>query len=226
MKNITCFFSAIIILFFSLLPAQAEKTTEYLQYADEKVTLDIYNPGGSSCAVAVLIHGAAGISGDRAVRYQNFATDLMKNGIIAINVHYFDSKQNNWVDTIRNTISYVQKIPNADINRIGLIGYSFGGILALKVASIDNRVKLLATSAGFLPANFTKEDALRLPKILMISGDQDSAMITLNTLRQWLSEEGRPFEVKIDKGLGHDNIPMNVFQQDWQTILRFFVKNL
>jgi len=226
MGNIRYFFYAILIIFLSSSVTYAEKTTEYLQYAAEKVTLDIYNPGGDRCPVAILIHGASGIEGDRATRYKNFATDLMKNGIIAINVHYFDSKQNNWIDTIRHTISYVQQIPSADISRIGLIGYSLGGTLALKTASIYNRVKLLATASGFLPAGFTKEDALRLPKILMISGDQDSAINTLNTLRQWLAESGQPFEVKIDKGIGHDNVPMNVFQQDWETIVRFFVNNL
>ncbi len=226
MKNITYLFSAVIILLLSIHPTQAEKTIEYLQYADEKVTLDIYNPGGMSRAVAILIHGASGIEGDRATRYKNFAMDLMQKGIIAINVHYFDSKQDNWFDTIRYTIGYVQQISNADMARIGLIGYSLGGTLALKVASFDDRVKLLATASGFLPAGFMKEEALRLPKILMISGDQDPAINTLNTLRQWLAEAGKPVEVKIDKGLGHDNVPMNVFQEDWQTIVQFFVKNL
>ena len=225
MKSITCLLSAIII-FLSIQSARAEKITEYLQYADEKVTLDIYNPGGSNRPVAILIHGAAGISGDRAERYRNFATDLMKNGIIAVNVHYFDSKRDNWVNTIRQTINHVQQIPNANSNRIGLIGYSLGGTLALQVASIDNRVKLLATGSGYLPLGFTKEHALRLPKILMISGDQDSAINTLNTISQWLIESGKPFEVKIDRGLGHDNIPMNVFQEDWDAIVRFFVRNL
>jgi dienelactone hydrolase len=226
MKSITYLFSAIIILLLSIQPAGAEKTTAYLKYADETVKLDIYNPGGEGCAVAILIHGASGIEGDRATRYENFATDLMQKGIIAINVHYFDSKQNNWVNTILETISYTQKIPNVDKNKIGLIGYSLGGTLALRAASFDNRVKLLATASGFLPAGFTKEEALRLPKILMISGDQDPAINTLNTLRQWLAESGKSFEVKIDKGIGHDNVPMNVFQEDWQTIVQFFVKNL
>lgn len=226
MKNIKYLFSIIIILLLFRCPTFAEKTTEHLRYADESVTLDIYNPGYNSCSVAILIHGAAGIEGDRAIRYAGFATDLMQKGIIAINAHYFESKQSNWTNTIRETISYAQKIPNADKNRIGLIGYSLGGTLAIKVASTDKRVKLLAISAGFLPTGFAKEDTAHLPKTLMISGDQDAAMHTLHTLSQWFTELGKPFETKIDEGIGHDNIPMDVFNEDWEAIVRFFVNNL
>lgn len=225
-RNTKYLFYNIIILFLFIYPVYAEKSTEYLKYADETVTLDIYNPASYNCPVAILIHGAAGIEGDRAARYAGFATDLMNEGIIAINVHYFDSKKNNWVNTILETISYAQKIPNADKDRIGLIGYSLGGTLALQSASIDSRVKLLAITAGFLPIGFNKENAARLPETLMISGDQDQAIHTLNTLKQWFGELGKPFQIKIDEGVGHGNIPMNIFQEDWETIVRFFVDNL
>lgn len=168
-----------------------------------------------------MIHGAAGIKGDRAVRYRGFATDLMNEGIIAINVHYFDSKRSNWVNTIVKTIDYAQTILNTDKSKIGLVGYSLGGTIALKVASIDSRVRLLAINAGFLPTGFTKEDAVKLPKTLMISGTKDSSVHTLYKLREWFTELGKLFQTKIDEGFGH-TVPIKLFKENWETIVIFF----
>jgi dienelactone hydrolase len=212
----------------ALIFAQAPKekiTTHTLRYDNESVNLDIYNPGTQDCPVVILIHGAAGIEGDRALRYKKFAVDLMDEGIIAINVHYFDSKKENWASTIIYTINYAQTIPNADKSRIGLVGYSLGGTLALKVASIYNKVTLLAINAGFLPERFTKDDAARLPKTLIISGSKDKAVDTLYTLSNWLSELNKPFQTKINKGIGHDDVPLDVFKEDWEAIIIFLTNN-
>lgn len=216
------FLFSILILLFSGSVSYAEKRQEYLKYWNESVKLDIYDPGFSGCAVVILLHGSAGIEGDRATRYESFATDLMEKGIMAINVHYFDSAQVNWTNTILQTINYVNKIPNADPKRIGLVGYSLGGTLALGAASIDNRVKLLVLNAPYLPVGFSKESAAALPKTLIISGDQDQAINSLETLTGWLGELGKPFWTKINKGFGHDNIPLDVFQEDWDAAVRFF----
>jgi len=216
----------IIILLLLTSFAFAAKEKANLEYGDEKVRLDIYNPARYNCPVVILIHGAAGIEGDRADRYAGFATDLMNKGIIAINVYYFDSKRQNWIQTIIETINYIKNISNADEDRIGIVGYSLGGTIALKVASLDNRVKALAINSGFLPSGFTKEDAAKLPKTLMISGSEDRAIDTLNTLRQWFTELGKPFQTKINAGLGHDNIPGSIFLENWDTIVKFFTTNL
>lgn len=215
---------AVSFLFTSF--AFSEENQIYLRYANEKVRLDIYNPTHYSCPIVILIHGAAGIEGDRAERYRGFATDLMNRGVIAINVHYFDSKKENWTETILQTINYIQNIPNADKSRIGIVGYSLGGTIALKVASTDKRVKVLAINSGFLPSGFTKEDAVCLPKTLIISGSEDSAINTLNLLKQWSLELGRSFQTEINEGIGHDNVPIKVFEENWGTIVKFLIDNL
>ena len=197
---------------------------EVLQYDNEKVTIDIYSPGAGYRPVAILIHGAAGISGDRAERYKGFATDLMNEGIIAINVHYFESKRPNWLKTIIEAISYAERIPNVKKHKIGLIGYSLGGTIALKVASMDDRVKLLAINAGYMPAGFSKRDAANLPKTFMISGTNDSAINTLNQLSAWFKELNIPFETKINQGMGH-SVPMSIFRENWQAIVDFYIRN-
>jgi dienelactone hydrolase len=205
--------------------AFAEESIEYLKYSNEKVRLDIYNPELYRIPVVILIHGSAGIEGDRAERYRGFATDIMNKGMIAINVHYFDSGKENWIETIIQTIDYVKNIENADTNRIGIVGYSLGGTIALLVSASDKRVKVLALNAGSLPGGFTIKEAVRLPKTLMICGSNDTAINALNKLEQWFKELGKPFETKINEGLGHDS-PPDVFQENWQAIVKFMVDNL
>ena len=221
------FVITVAILFFSVPSLFAEMSREYLEYGTERIRLDVYNPGFAKCPVVVLIHGASGIeSADRALRYKQFATDLMNSGFIAINVYYFDTKGKQWAKTIIETINHSQKISNADMSRIGLVGYSLGGVIGLNVAASDKRVKALAMNAGFLPGGFSKTDAARLPLTLMISGDKDPAMETLTKLAGWFDELGKPYEKKIDQGIGHDNVPLDVFEEDWNTILRFLKNHL
>ena len=197
---------------------------QYLEYDREKVQIDIYNPGLKSCPVVVLIHGAAGISGDRAERYRNFAMSLKKKGIIAINVHYFDTKWDR-VTAIIKAVDFAQGMPNADKDNIGLAGYSLGGTIALLVASRDDRIKALAISAGYMPSGFGRQDAARLPKTYFTTGSEDTAMQTLRALEAWFKEMGKPFESRVVKGYGHD-MPQELFDENWNTIVAYFVKNL
>lgn len=91
MAQLRCITCAVAISLALVSFAYAEETIGFLQYDTETVRLDIYNPGLESCPVVILIHGAAGIEGDRAIRYRGFATDLMNEDIIAINAGYLPS---------------------------------------------------------------------------------------------------------------------------------------
>ncbi len=195
-------------------------STHYLSYASEKVKLDIYHPGKDQCPIAILIHGAAGIEGERAQRYRDFASDLMKQGIIAINVHYFDSDEYNWIETIVQTINYAQTLPNADPSKIALIGYSLGGTIALVAASDDDRVSLLVINSGYLPAGFDKEKARKLPPTYILAGTEDKAIETLKALQSWLAEFGIPMRTLINQGYGHA-VPVEMFNQNWKSIVAF-----
>ena len=199
-------------------------SVQYLEYDNEKVQIDIYNPGRKSCSVVILLHGAKGITGDRAARYRGFATSLKKRGIIAINIHYFDCKGDK-AKAVRKAIDYAENIPNADAGSIGIVGYSAGGTLALIVASNETRLKALVINSGYLPIGLGKEDAARLPRTYMISGSKDHAMNTLLKLKKWFGELGKPFESRINRGYGH-SVPVDIFEKDWNTTVDFFVRHL
>ncbi|MDD5070317.1 MAG: dienelactone hydrolase family protein [Candidatus Omnitrophica bacterium] len=200
-------------------------SVDHLQFLGQRVRIDVYNPGAGTekRPVVILIHGAAGIKGDRAVRYKGFAQSLMNRGMIAINVHYFDSQKQNWVKTFIKAIDYAQTIPNADKTKIGVVGYSLGGGIALRVASWDKRVTALVVNSGYLPAGFTKSNAASLPTTYILSGTEDKSINTLYTIQKWFKELGKPFRSKIDQGMGH-TIPMNLFNQNWRTIVNFFAQ--
>lgn len=208
-----------------LLDVPTGKSRQILQYdtRHEKVTvrLDVYNPGYKNAPVIILIHGSAGIEKNgRDERYQKFATDLMEDDFIAINVYYFDSHRNKWIQTIIETISFAQSIADADPERIGLVGYSLGGSIGLSVASRDARVKALAVESGSLPGGFGIEQARHLPATYMSSGDREASFKTLQALKEWLREADQIFESHIDKGLGH-SVPMPLFWKNWGRIRDF-----
>ncbi|MBD3245605.1 MAG: hypothetical protein GF333_01160 [Candidatus Omnitrophica bacterium] len=200
------------------------ESTEYLTLGNKRVKVDVYNPGRPGSPVVLVIHGSAGITGKRASRYRRFGYDLMNQGIIAVNVHYFESSQPMWVRTFVKAIDFAQSIPNADEDKIGMVGYSLGGTVALQVASRDPRIKLLAISAGYFPPGFTKFHASRLPKMYFRSGSKDNSIKTLRRLKSWYEEYGKSFTYEVDKGYGH-TIPMTMFWDNWRSIVMWFADN-
>ncbi|MFC1590672.1 alpha/beta hydrolase [Candidatus Omnitrophota bacterium] len=213
-------------------PASAGDSTNYLLYEGEKVRVDIYNPGYKSCPVVILVHGGAGIKGDRAIRYRNFALDLKKHGIIAINVHYFECKKRkmsrikNGIYAVKKTMDVIPAIPNADKDRIGIVGYSVGGNVVLRAGSQDNRVKAVAASHAVSLSGVSKRDVAKLPATYIICGSKDkSAMKVYGKLKQWFSELGKPFKSEVGSH-GHNDIPMPVFEAQWDSIVGFFDETL
>ena len=183
------------------------------------------NPGGGKCPVVIILHGSSGIEGDRAVRYKRFAEELQQEGIIAINAHYFDVEKKFRIQAITKVVSYARNIVNADKRKLGLVGYSLGGTIAMSVASRDSRVKLLALSSCVLPEGFSREDSWILPTTFMVAGTEEDAFDTYEKLSGWLREADKPFESKINEGIGRDDIPVDMFWENWSGIVKFCVKN-
>jgi dienelactone hydrolase len=204
-------------------------STQYLEYDQKRIRLDVYNPGVEGCPAVILIHGSAGISGDRAVRYREFATGLMKRGILAINMHYFESPNprvynREWERTTVKTITYAQRISNVDKNKIGLIGYSLGGSIALYVSSKDDRISVIAVNAPPMPSRFTEEDAKKLPTTLILAGTKDkSAYDALKKIKGWRDKNELETHTREDP-YGHNDVPMDVFEAQWKDIEDFMEK--
>lgn len=204
------------------------KSRQAIIVGSSKVRLDVYRPADKKkTPVVILLHGSGGIEDQiRSERYHRFAMDLMNDGITAINVYYFDSSQDQWQGTVRAVIDYAMRIRGVDSDKVGLVGYSLGGTLALSVASQDARVKALALASGTLPIGFNGDQAKLLPPTAFITGDKDKSFAALQQLRQWFKSYKKPIEFKINPGQGHVIESMDEFYADWNELRGFLSKIL
>ncbi|HXG17455.1 MAG TPA: alpha/beta fold hydrolase [Methylomirabilota bacterium] len=104
----------------------------------------------------VLCHGFTGL---RAVILPDYARVFAAAGFVVLTFDYRGfggSEGTKWrlipleqIDDIRNAITYLQRQPEVDPERIGLWGTSFGGGHAPYTAGIDARVKAVVGQVGF-----------------------------------------------------------------------------
>ena len=109
-------------------------------------------------ATIIMLHGFPGV-----VMNFDIATSLHQSGWNVLVINYRgawgskgDFSFTNSLEDVFATIKYIKQddvaIENrVDVNRIALIGHSFGGFLALKTASLDPSIKTIVSMSG---ANF------------------------------------------------------------------------
>jgi len=54
-----------------------------------------------------------------------------------------------FTEDIRAAIDYSEKLPNVDINRVGVLGLSIGGAASIYAAALDKRIKSVVTGGSF-----------------------------------------------------------------------------
>ena len=79
-------------------------------------------------------------------------------------------------DDLRAALDFLSTLKEIDSQRIGLAGYSFGGVVAATVADKDNRVKQLALiSPALNEAGWAQLKEYLRPKLILI-GDADTSV--------------------------------------------------
>lgn len=142
---------------------------------------------------------------------------LAQQGFAVYILHYFDRTGTSfadkqtifknfpiWMKTLWDAVSYVEKQPQVDIERIGLMGFSLGAYLSLSAASIDKRVRAVVEFFGGLPKEM-KLFMRRLCPVLILHGDADPTVPVEEAyhLKQVLEKKGIPYEMQIYPGAGH-----------------------
>lgn len=145
------------------------------------------------------------------------AAQLADQGFAVYLLHYFDRtgpvEQEKsalvmnfpvWMKTLWDAISFVEQQPSVDPGRIGLVGFSLGGYLAVCGAAIDPRVKAVVEFFGGLPKEM-KFFMRRLCPMLILHGEDDAIIPVSEAhhLEQVLAGKNVPHEVKIYPGVGH-----------------------
>lgn len=102
---------------------------------------------GTTDKGVIYMHGVGGGTHGPSDIYHPLAEDLLKEGIssLLINCRY-DSEMEECISDVLACIDYLDM--EGKINRIGLIGWSFGGAVVITAAAMDGRVKTVVTVAS------------------------------------------------------------------------------
>ena len=179
------------------------------------IRLDAYLPtgNGASFPAVVALYGAGGgVEG-----MGKPAALLAEQGFAVYVLHYFDRTDTEfadkatalrnfpvWMKTLWDAISFVEKQPGVDRERIALLGFSLGAYLSLANATIDGRVRVVVEFFGGLPREM-KLFMRRLCPVLILHGDADGTIPVSEAynLQKLLEEKKIAYEMKIYPGAGH-----------------------
>lgn len=186
----------------------------YFSSNGKQIQLDHYAPGKPGLSPAILlVHG----SGGPLRGIDPFARQAAGMGVHVFVVHYFDRTGHSWVspsviqdfflqwlETLRDSLSYIVSQPGIDQRRIGLLGFSLGGFLSLALATQESRIAAVAELFAGLPEYFI-QDARKLPPVLILHGGRDTVVPVAEAerLEAILKQHKIPYEMKIYSDQGH-----------------------
>ena len=128
------------------------------------------NPNNENKPTIILVHGWS----RNVDRTMSFIKKLHPAGY---NLLAFDSRCHGrsdddkfssmvkFMEDIRASIDYSEKLPNVDINRIGILGLSIGGAASLYAVSLDSRIKSAVTIGAFSHPKKVMGDEFKKRKI-------------------------------------------------------------
>jgi carboxymethylenebutenolidase len=183
-----------------------------------RIRVDEYRPEGDGQHPAVIVvHGSSGVHrvfSDTATRY---AEALAEQGLLAFVVHYFDSTGNimagmseerihyfTWVRVLEDAVTWVRTRPEVDADRVGVLGHSLGGFLAVGAGAFDPRISRVVLFGGGLEP-FLARMITRMPPTLVCHGDADGevSLAEARNLVAFLRARNCEVELRVYPGEGH-----------------------
>ncbi len=200
------------------------------------ITVQQFLPKVSGRYPAILaLHGSGGIREGWA---EQPARLMAGQGYAVFVVHYFERTGTIWADhnttranfpdwmkTVGDAITFAAQHPSVDARRIGLLGFSLGAYLALSVASVEPRVKVVVEFFGGMPEEL--HGFIRMPPVLILHGEEDQVVpVTEATrLQRLLERTSTPYEMKLYPGAGHGFNGLQLLDAGQRTI-RFLQRHL
>jgi len=210
-----------VLLSMGLVSARSIQDVEYTQAPGQSLRLDGYIPDGTGpYPAAVIVHGGAWVTGDKARSVRPLFQPLADGGVAWFSINYRLARGSDPAslisleglasltgasDDVRNAVEYVRAHAtelNVDPTRIVLIGESAGAQLASMAALRPSPGKSVqAVVAFYSPSDLVKlvDTSARIPELLRraIKGSPLETML-MTGLKQlspqtWVTKDAPPF---------------------------------
>jgi dienelactone hydrolase len=215
------------------IPSRTPSTwTEYMHGQGAAVTVVgyLYLPSGAKGPVPAMIlkHGSAGLAGAQGENIRNWAKSMTDWGIAALVVDSFtprgigesasdQSKLRSLAD-LADSFSALKVLgsdPRIDSGRIGIIGWSRGGAVAMETALESARLAVLASTDPKFAAHVVlygmaepqyRDTATDRAPMLFLHGDSDNLVPVGPTkeFADWIQAQGNPVTFQTYQGVYHD----------------------
>jgi len=162
-----------------------------VQGADGPIAVKLFAGGqGGKRPAVIILHGRRSVA-EWAAPYTRYAEMVAAKGLDAYLVSYYDAADAVamassgraarvayfgahlalWANRVRDVVSYALARDESS-GKVGLLGFSNGGFLAVRSAATDPRIEALVVFYAGLPG--TPADAItHLPPLLAVHGDAD-----------------------------------------------------
>ncbi len=172
-------------------------TLETFPSGTKSISVEVSTPTSPGKYPAVLVvYGTDGLNDDHGfgTALRNFAASLADEGFVALIPDYLastgtapgvdtvwpalDSFQDTWVETLADAASFADGRADVETGKLGIVGFSLGGNLALRLAKLPTaNPKALAVVDFFGPiseANGIGAGVDKLPFVQIHQGDDDT----------------------------------------------------
>jgi carboxymethylenebutenolidase len=110
-----------------------------------------------------------------------------------------------WLAAVRDAVSYVAERPGIDEQRIGILGFSLGGYLAMALAAEERRIRAVISLSGGLPPGWEGQVSTGMAPVLLLHGTNDAVVPVAEAYRaeRVLKERGVVCELEVFPGERH-----------------------
>ena len=226
-------------------------TSSFLSHG-KRIDAELHSPTGSgSRGFVVVAYGTDGftdhLSGQWKTMIRGYTEDLARAGFFAMIPDYFArtgtapgeqamlgtlNLRSAWEAALLDAIAHAKTLPQVDGSRIGLLGFSLGGHLCLRIRSAAAPKALVSF---FAPVFDSIGPAGRVPKAELHHGKADQLPATkfpnAEQIERTLNAEGTnttlfPYPGAIHGFIGEDDDNKNARTQSKARVLSFFTAQL